>query len=96
MRQFIDVFGGSAAVLLNVLSYPVEPANDLDADGVNFFMVLLRPVGKECTRTKPTSPEVTLAAQANQTRNCAGSWPTCVRRWRTTLAFWTAPSKAST
>ena len=38
--HFCDVFGGSAAVLLNVGPYPVETYNDLDSDLVNFFETL--------------------------------------------------------
>ena len=34
------VFGGSAAVLLNVGPYPVETYNDIDSDLVNFFATL--------------------------------------------------------
>ncbi len=38
--HFCDVFGGSAAVLLNVKPYSVETYNDLDSDLVNFFETL--------------------------------------------------------
>ncbi len=38
--HFCDVFGGSAAVLLNVPPYPVETYNDLDSELVNFFKIL--------------------------------------------------------
>jgi len=38
--HFCDVFGGSAAVLLNSTPYPVETYNDLDSDLVNFFAAL--------------------------------------------------------
>ena len=38
--HFCDVYGGSAAVLLNVDPYPVETYNDLDSDLVNFFQTL--------------------------------------------------------
>jgi len=38
--HFCDVFGGSAAVLLNVAPYPVETYNDLDSELVNFFETL--------------------------------------------------------
>lgn len=38
--HFCDVFGGSAAVLLNVRPYPVETYNDIDSDLVNFFRTL--------------------------------------------------------
>ena len=38
--HFCDVFGGSAAVLLNVGPYPVETFNDIDSDLVNFFAIL--------------------------------------------------------
>ena len=38
--HFCDVFGGSAAVLLNRPPAPVETYNDLDSDLVNFFETL--------------------------------------------------------
>ena len=38
--HFFDVFGGSAAVLLNVKPYMVETYNDLDSELVNFFETL--------------------------------------------------------
>ena len=38
--HFCEVFGGSAAVLLNVKPYPVETYNDLDSELVNFFETL--------------------------------------------------------
>ena len=38
--HFCDVFGGSAAVLMNVGPYPVETYNDLDSELVNFFQTL--------------------------------------------------------
>lgn len=38
--HFCDVFGGSAAVLINRPPSPVETYNDLDSELVNFFRVL--------------------------------------------------------
>lgn len=38
--HFCDVFGGSAAVLINVGPYPVETYNDIDSELVNFFETL--------------------------------------------------------
>ena len=38
--HFCDVFGGSAAVILNRPPAPVETYNDIDAELVNFFTVL--------------------------------------------------------
>ena len=38
--HFCDVFGGSAAVLLNTKPYMVETYNDLDSELVNFFETL--------------------------------------------------------
>ena len=38
--HFCDVYGGSAAVLLNVAPYPVETYNDLDSELVIFFRTL--------------------------------------------------------
>jgi DNA adenine methylase len=39
-RHFVDLFGGSAAVLLNREPSPIETYNDLDNNVVNFFRVL--------------------------------------------------------
>ena len=39
-RHYCDVFGGSAAVLLNRPPAPVETYNDIDLELVNFFEVL--------------------------------------------------------
>ena len=39
-EHFCDVYGGSAAVLVNRQPAPVETYNDLDSDLVNFFAVL--------------------------------------------------------
>lgn len=39
-KHFIDLFGGSAAILLNRKPSPVETYNDLDEGVVNFFKVL--------------------------------------------------------
>lgn len=39
-KSFVDVFGGSAAVLLNRPPSPIETYNDLDNNVVNFFRVL--------------------------------------------------------
>ena len=44
--HFCDVFGGSAAVLLNVGPYPVETYNDIDSEVVNFFQTLRNQRGK--------------------------------------------------
>ncbi|MXX57636.1 MAG: DNA adenine methylase [Rhodothermaceae bacterium] len=38
--HFCDVFGGSAAVLINMHPYPVETYNDIDSELVNFFRTL--------------------------------------------------------
>ena len=53
--HFCDVFGGSAAVLLNVGPYPVETYNDLDSDLVNFFETL-RGQGPELMRAIGLTP----------------------------------------
>lgn len=42
-HTFVDVFGGSAAVLLAQPPSPVEVYNDIDGDLVNFFRVLQDP-----------------------------------------------------
>jgi DNA adenine methylase len=39
-KHFCDVFGGSAAVLLNREPSPIETYNDIDREVVNFFRVL--------------------------------------------------------
>lgn len=39
-RHFVDLFGGSASVLLNREPSPIETYNDLDNNVVNFFKVL--------------------------------------------------------
>jgi DNA adenine methylase len=39
-EHFCDVFGGSAAVIINRKPAPVETYNDLDSELVNFFKVL--------------------------------------------------------
>lgn len=39
-KHFCDVFGGSAAVLVNRKPAPVETYNDIDSELVNFFEVL--------------------------------------------------------
>ena len=44
--HFCDVFGGSAAVLLNVGPYRVETYNDIDSGLVNFFETLRNQHGK--------------------------------------------------
>ena len=38
--HFCDVYGGSAAVLVNLRPYPVETYNDIDGELVNFFRTL--------------------------------------------------------
>ena len=42
-KHFCDVFGGSAAVLINREPAPVETYNDLDSELVNFFATLRHP-----------------------------------------------------
>ena len=39
-KHFCDVFGGSAAVLMNIGPYPAETYNDIDSELVNFFQTL--------------------------------------------------------
>lgn len=39
-EHYVEVFGGSAAVLLNRDPAPIETYNDIDGDAVNFFRVL--------------------------------------------------------
>lgn len=67
--HFCDVFGGSAAVLLNVGPYPVESYNDIDAELVNFFTIL-RDQGEELIRVISLTPfsreELMLACEPAQ------------------------------
>ncbi len=53
--HFCDVFGGSAAVLLNVGPYPVESYNDVDSELVNFFR-MLRDHGDDLIRVISLTP----------------------------------------
>ncbi len=39
-KSFVDVFGGSAVILLNKKRVPIETYNDVNSDIVNFFRVL--------------------------------------------------------
>jgi len=45
-KHFCDVFGGSAAVLINRHPSPVETYNDIDSEVVNFFKVLRKEKNK--------------------------------------------------
>ncbi len=53
--HFCDVFGGSAAVLINRKPAPVETYNDIDSELVNFFRVL-RDRGDELIRAISLTP----------------------------------------
>lgn len=53
--HFCDVFGGSAAVLMNVGPFPVETYNDLDSELVNFFETL-RNQGPKLTKAIGLTP----------------------------------------
>ena len=53
--HFCDVYGGSAAVLLNLSPYQAETYNDLDSELVNFFLVL-RNQGKALIRAIGLTP----------------------------------------
>lgn len=56
-RHFCDVFGGSAAVIINRLPAPVETYNDIDSEVVNFFRVLRDPAaGKQLIRAIALTP----------------------------------------
>lgn len=46
-RHFCDVYGGSAAVIINRQPAPVETYNDIDSEVVNFFRVLRDPATSE-------------------------------------------------
>lgn len=64
--HFCDVFGGSAAVILNVEPYSVETYNDLDCEVVNFFDVL-RSRGKQLV----SAIELTPFSRAELVRACS-------------------------
>src|SRR5260370_3491078 len=53
--HYCEVFGGSAAVLINRPPAPVETYNDLDGDAVNFFECV-RDDGKELVRLISLTP----------------------------------------
>ena len=56
-RHFCDVFGGSAAVLINRPPAPVETYNDLDSELTNFFSTLRHPVrGEELIKQIALTP----------------------------------------
>jgi DNA adenine methylase len=42
-KHFVDVFGGSGAVVMNRVPSPIETYNDLDKDVVHFFRVIRDP-----------------------------------------------------
>ena len=54
-KHFCDVFGGSAAILINREPVPVETYNDLDSELVNFFRIL-RNHPAELTRAVSLTP----------------------------------------
>ena len=55
--HFCDVFGGSAAVLINRAPAPVETYNDLDSELVNFFSTLRHPsLGEELLKQIALTP----------------------------------------
>lgn len=54
-KHFCDVFGGSAAILINRKPAPVETYNDLDSELVNFFEVL-RNNGDELIKVVSLTP----------------------------------------
>jgi len=66
--HFCDVYGGSAAILINREPAQVETYNDLDSEVVNFFDVL-RNQGEELIKTISLTPfsreELIIACQPN-------------------------------
>ena len=69
--HFCDVFGGSAAVLINREPAPVETYNDLDSELVNFFSILRhREMGEQLLREIALTPfsreELTLACSPEE------------------------------
>ena len=68
--HFCDVYGGSAAVLINVGPYPVETYNDIDSEVVNFFRTLRNQHGKlvKAIALTPFSREELMLACAPEPR----------------------------
>ena len=54
-KHFCDVYGGSAAVLINRPPAPVETYNDIDSELVNFFK-MLRDAGEDLVRQISLTP----------------------------------------
>jgi DNA adenine methylase len=54
-KHFCDVFGGSAAILINRKPAPVETYNDIDSELVNFFE-MLRDYGEELIKKISLTP----------------------------------------
>lgn len=53
--HFVDVFGGSGAVILNIEPYKIETYNDINGDVVHFFR-MLRERGDELIRQLELTP----------------------------------------
>ena len=91
-QHFCDVFGGSAAVLINRPPAPVETYNDLHSDVVNFFRVLRdhKEILIECIGLTPFSREELELASRRETDisdlERARRFFVCARQVRTGLA----------
>ncbi len=68
-EHFCDVFGGSAAVLINRKPAPVETYNDIDSELVNFFETL-RDRGAELIRAISLTP----FSREELVKACAAEW----------------------
>lgn len=92
-QHFCDVFGGSAAVLINREPSPVETYNDLHSEVVNFFRVLRdqKETLVEAIGLTPFSREELAIASQRQTEGVselerARRFFVCARQVRTGLA----------
>lgn len=92
-KHFCDVFGGSAAVLVNRAPAPVETYNDLDSELVNFFKVLRGNSSSKLIKAIALTPfsreELTRACQPapkNQNLERARRFYVRARQTRTGLA----------
>lgn len=73
-HTYVEVFGGSGAVLLNKAPSPVEIWNDLDGELVNLFMTV-RDHPAEFIRHVRSLPYARTLRQAWRTQFYGGAWP---------------------
>lgn len=82
-HTFVDLFGGSGAIILAKEPSPVEVYNDIDEGVTNFYSVLRDPqMAKELVRLLELTPY-----SRKEYYNCLQTWKTCddpvekARRW---------------